>query len=139
MSGLDGALATARRCAARMLDNDPASRQLGIEVEIPAVGEAVATMEIREDMLNGYAVCHGGLLFALADTAFACACNGYDVQTVSSGGNIDYLRPARAGDQLRAHAQEQHRGRRLGVYDVVVSNQAGKRVALFRGQSVAAS
>ena len=137
MTDADAALSTARRCAAHMLENDAASRQLGIKLEVPAAGEAVATMTVRNDMLNGHAVCHGGLLFALADTAFAFACNGYDVRTVSSGGNIDFLRPAIAGDQLRAHAREQHRGQRLGVYDVVVHNQDDERVALFRGQSVA--
>ncbi len=133
----DEALVTARRCAARMLQDDVASRQLGIEIEIPAPGEAIATMMVRDDMIQGHGVCHGGLLFTLADTAFAFACNAYDTPTVSSGGNINYLRPAKAGDHLRAHAREQQRGRQLGVYDVVVQNQFGERVVLFRGHSCA--
>ena len=134
---MSDALTMARDAAERMLAGDAASRRLGIAIDIPAPGEAVATMTVTEDMHNGHAVCHGGLLFTLADTAFAFACNAYGVTTVSSGGHIDFLRPARGGDVLTAHARERHRGRRQGVYDVVVCDQNGRDIALFRGQSVA--
>ncbi|MFK8015265.1 MAG: hydroxyphenylacetyl-CoA thioesterase PaaI [Gammaproteobacteria bacterium] len=132
-------LQLARETAERMLRGDAASRRLGITIDIPAAGEAVATMTVTADMHNGHGVCHGGLLFTFADTAFAFACNGYGVDTLSSGGHIDFLHPARAGDVLTAHASERHRGRRQGVYDVTVRNQEGHDVALFRGQSVALS
>ena len=134
---MSDALQIARQAAERMFANDAASQQLGIQIDIPAAGEAVATMTVTEHMLNGHAICHGGLVFTLADTAFAFACNGYNVTTVSSGGRIDFLRPAKAGDVLSAHARERHRGRRQGVYDVAVRNQHGRDIALFRGQSVA--
>ncbi len=71
-------LERARRCADKMYENDAASRALGISIDIPAPGEAVARMKIRDDMVNGFDVCHGGLIFTLADTAFAFACNAYD-------------------------------------------------------------
>ena len=114
---------------------DEASRALGIEVEIPAAGEAVATMAVRADMVNGFDVCHGGLIFTLADTAFAFACNAYDRLTVAAAANVEFLRPAKRGDVLTATAAEDHRGRRSGVYSVEVVNDRGQRVALFRGRS----
>ena len=128
-------LDTARACADRMYENDRASQALGIQVEIPAPGVAVATMRVREDMVNGFDICHGGLVFTLADTAFAFACNAYDQVNVAGAGTIDFLRPARAGDELRAIAREEHRGRRGGVYGVEVVNQDGETIALFRGRS----
>jgi acyl-CoA thioesterase len=126
---------TARKCADRMYANDAASRGLGIEVEIPMAGRAVATMTVLENMVNGLGVCHGGHIFALADTAFAFACNGYDNVTVAAGATVDFLRPVRAGDRLTAAAFENYRGRRSGVYDVTVTNQDGRQVATFRGRA----
>ena len=131
------ALELARACADRMYANDTASKALGIEIEIPEVGSAVATMRIREDMTNGFDMCHGGLVFALADTAFAFACNAYDDVTVAGSGTVEFLRPANEGDELRAVAREEHRGKRSGVYAVEVVNQRDELVALFRGRSVA--
>ena len=92
-------------------------------------------MTVREDMLNGFDVCHGGLLFSLADTAFAFACNTYNRVTVASGATIDFLAPVYLDDELTAEASEQALGGRTGVYDVVVTNQRGKNVAVFRGRS----
>jgi len=129
-------LATARACAEAMYANDRASQKLGIEVSVPAPGRAEATMTVTADMLNGHDICHGGLVFALADTAFAFACNAYDEVTVAGGGSIDFIRPAKAGDRLVATAGERQRGSRVGVYDVTVRNQAGREVALFRGRAV---
>ena len=135
MSDLD----TARRCAATMLANDRSSRALGIDIDIPAVGEAVATMTVRDDMVNGFDVLHGGLTFALADTAFAFACNAYDVQSFAAAAQIEFLRPAMLGDVLAATATEDHRGRRSGYYSVEVCNQKHELIALFRGRSAAKS
>ena len=126
----------ARRCADTMWAGDKASRAFGIEIEIPEAGTAIAKMRVREDMVNGYAVCHGGLVFALADTAFAFACNAYGRKTVAASAQIEFLRPALRGDRLEAVATEDYRGRRNGYYAVTVRNQNSEVVALFRGRSV---
>ncbi|HLT90616.1 MAG TPA: hydroxyphenylacetyl-CoA thioesterase PaaI [Woeseiaceae bacterium] len=131
MSQLD----QAERSAAAMWARDTASQALGIAIEVLAPGEVRATMTVRPDMVNGHDVCHGGYLFTLADTAFAFACNAYGKVTVAAGAHIDFLRPVRAGERLTAHASERHRGRRTGIYDVVLQNAAGETVALFRGRS----
>jgi len=130
-------LELARACADRMYANDTASKALGIEIEIPEVGSAVASMRVRRDMTNGFDICHGGFIFALADTAFAFACNAYDDVTVAGSGTVEFLRPAFEGDELRAVALEEHRGKRSGVYAVEVVNQRDEFVALFRGRAVA--
>ena len=131
------ALELARACADRMYANDAASKALGIDIEIPEAGTAVAVMRVREDMTNGFDICHGGLIFTLADTAFAFACNAYDDVTVAASGTIEFLRPVYLDDELRAVALEEHRGQRSGLYAVEVVNQDGDSVALFRGRSVA--
>ena len=130
-----GDLETARRCAETMLERDNASSGLGIEVDIPEPGKAVATMTIRDDMVNGFNVIHGGLTFTLADTAFACACNAYDEQTFAATAQIEFVRPGMLGDVLTASAVEDYRGRRSGYYTIEVRNQKGEMVALFRGRS----
>jgi acyl-CoA thioesterase len=116
---------------------DASSKALGISIEITGVGEAEARVEVTAEMINGFAVCHGGHIFTLADTAFAFACNAYDRVTFAGGATIDFLRPAMLGDQLLAVAKERHRGGRSGVYDVSVTNQEGAEVAVFSGRSVA--
>jgi phenylacetic acid degradation protein PaaD len=128
-------LSTAKRCAEKMWAGDKASKALGMKVEIRAVGSTTASMRVREDMVNGFDVCHGGLLFALADTAFAFACNAYDRLTFAASANIEFLRPAVLGDELRATATEEYRGRNSGFYTVKINNQDGDLVALFRGRS----
>jgi len=127
---------TAKRCAETMWDVDNASRLLGIEVEVMAPGAAVARMRVRKTMVNGFDVCHGGMLFTLADTAFAFAANSYNRVTLTASGKIEFLRPAMLDDQLEAIASEDYRGRRTGFYTVKVTNQAGEVMALFRGRSV---
>jgi len=126
---------TAERVRERMFANDPAVRGLGIEIVEMAPGQAAAAMTVRPDMLNGHATCHGGFLAALADTAFAYACNSYDELTVASGFSIDLLAPAREGDRLLARSVEMSKAGRTGVYDSEITNQRGERVALFRGRS----
>lgn len=125
----------AKRCAETMYANDAASRALGIRVDVPAAGRANATMTVRADMVNGFDVCHGGLLFTLADTAFAFACNGYDERTFAAAASIDFLRPAHLGDELRAQAREDYRGSKSGFYTVEIRNQRDEVVAVFRGRS----
>ena len=125
----------ARRCGDAMWEGDKASHALGIDIEVTGVGAATARMTVRADMVNGLDVCHGGLVFALADTAFAFACNAYNVQTFAASCNIEFLRPARLGDVLLATASEDHRGRRSGYYTVTIHNHDDQLVALFRGRS----
>lgn len=129
-------LKTAKECARTLWAGDAASKALGMTVEIRSVGGATARMTVREDMINGFGVCHGGLLFALADTAFAFACNAYDRRAVAASGSIEFLRPVKLGDELRAVASEEYHGRKSGFYSVRVENQDGITVALFRGRSV---
>ncbi len=130
-------LERAQRCAATMFANDRASQALGIKVEVTAPGASVARMSVREDMLNGFDICHGGLVFALADTALAFACNAYNRLTVVGSGGMDFIRPAVLGDELSATAREDYRGRRNGFYTVEVHNQNDDLVALFRARAVA--
>jgi acyl-CoA thioesterase len=92
-------------------------------------------MSVRDDMVNGFEICHGGYLFTLADTAFAFACNAYNRLTVAASGNIEFIRPASLGDELRADAREEHHGKRSAYYVVEVRNQRDELVALFRGRS----
>ena len=126
----------AKRCANVMYASDAASKALGIRVDVPEAGKAVATMTVRQDMVNGFDVCHGGIVFTLADTAFAFACNGYDNRSFAAAASIDFLRPARLGDELRAVAREDYRGSKTGFYTAEVRNQRDEVVAMFRGRSV---
>ena len=125
----------AKLCAERMYSQDAASRALGISIDIPAAGCAIARMSVRDDMVNGFDVCHGGLVFTLADTAFAFACNAFDELTYAAAANIDFLRPGVLGDDLEATAREDYRGSKSGFYTVEVRNQRDELVAMFRGRS----
>jgi acyl-CoA thioesterase len=126
---------TAEAVRDAMWANDRASKALGMVVAEIGPGRAVLTMTVREDMLNGLDICHGGLVTTLADSAFAFACNAYNEQTVASGFDVNLLAPARLGDVLTARAVELSRSGRTGVYDIAVSNQRGEAVAAFRGRS----
>lgn len=125
----------AEAVAKAMFERDRASQSLGMEIVAVRRGYAILTMPVSLVMLNGHQTCHGGYIFALADSAFAFACNSYNRATVASGCTIDYLAPGHAGDLLTAEAVEQSRSGRTGVYDVTVTNQAGTRIALFRGKA----
>ena len=125
----------ARRAGEAMYANDVAAQKLGILLEEIGPGYARMHMNVREDMVNGHAICHGGFVFALADTAFAYACNSYNRTTVAASAAIEFLASAYSKDVLTAVAEEQVRGARLGVYDIVVTNQNNERLALFRGRS----
>jgi acyl-CoA thioesterase len=125
----------AEETSRRLFDIDRASRGLGMQIMDVAPGRARLTMTVREDMLNGHQICHGGFIFALADSAFAFACNSRAEDTVAASGSIDFLAPARGADELTALAQEVWLRGRSGIYEVIVSNQTGERIALFRGRS----
>lgn len=126
---------TAEHVRERMYANDRAVRELGIAITDVAPGRASATMTVVARMLNGHLTCHGGYLATLADTAFAYACNSYNELTVASGFSIDLLAPAREGDVLTARSSEVSKAGRTGVYDCEIHNQAGARIAVFRGRS----
>jgi len=118
-----------------MLANDRATQGLGIAITSIAPGRATLEMTVRADMLNGFAICHGGFITTLADSAFAFSCNARNDMTVASGLSIDFLAPAREGDRLTAVATEVSLAGRTGVYDVNVHNQRGEAIAVFRGRS----
>jgi acyl-CoA thioesterase len=128
-------VAVAEASARSMFSQDRASQALGMRILEVRPGYARLSMAVREDMVNGHQICHGGLIFTLADSAFAFACNTYDSVTVASAGSVDFLLPGRLGDELTATAEERSRSKRTGVYDVAVHNQRGECVALFRGRS----
>ena len=117
-----------------MMARDEASRGLGIELVDHAEGRAVTRMTVRPDMLNGHAVAHGGLIFALADTAFACACNSYGPVTVAAAAEIVFVTPAYAGDVLTGEAVVRTRFGRAGLCDVTIRRD-GDVIAEFRGRS----
>ena len=125
----------AEASARAMYEQDRASQALGMSVLEVSPGYARLAMKVREDMVNGHQLCHGGLIFTLADSAFAFACNTSDLVTVASSGAIEFLLSGRLGDELTATAEERTRSKRTGVYDVSVRNQRGECVALFRGRS----
>jgi acyl-CoA thioesterase len=127
--------ALAELTAKVMYSKDAASQGLDIQLMHVAPGEALMRMTVRPDMLNGHNICHGGFIFTLADSTFAFACNARNALTVASGCSIDYLAPGYAGDVLTAQAVERSLAGRTGLYDVVVTNQDGAQIALFRGRS----
>ena len=125
----------AERAAAAMWENDQASKDLGMKLESISPGEARLSMEVRETFLNGHGICHGGFIFTLADSAFAFACNSYNNLVVAQQNQITFLSPGKRGERLTAIASEKARTGRSGVYDVVVSGEDGRKVALFQGLS----
>ncbi|MGP8033480.1 MAG: hydroxyphenylacetyl-CoA thioesterase PaaI [Steroidobacteraceae bacterium] len=125
----------AEQAAQALYERDRASQALGMQLTAVAPGSARVVMKVRADMVNGHRLCHGGIVFALADSAFAFACNSYNESTVAAAGAIDFLSGAREGDELTADARELWRTRRNGIYEITVCNQRGERVALFRGRS----
>jgi acyl-CoA thioesterase len=127
--------AIAEGAARAMWAKDAASQGLGIRLLRVAPGEAVLEMPVEPRMANGHGACHGGFLFALADSAFAFACNSFDRRTVGQACTITYLRPGRVGDTLTATARQLAQAGRSGVYEVRVTDPGGEVLALFQGQS----
>ncbi|PHM25639.1 hydroxyphenylacetyl-CoA thioesterase PaaI [Xenorhabdus ehlersii] len=118
-----------------MYAQDACAQNMGMHIEHIDIGFARLSMKIVPNMLNGHQSCHGGILFSLADTAFAYACNSEGRAAVASSGSIDFIRPALVGDQLTATASVRHQGKNTGLYDVEIINQNSKVVAFFRGYS----
>lgn len=134
-AGTTPAQRLAAASAIAMWSDDSASRGLGMRLESVEPGRATLSMTVRDDMTNGHGMCHGGFIFLLADSTFAFACNSHNARTVAAGAEIHFLAPAQRGDRLIAQAEEVHRGGRSGIYDIRVSDQNGKAVAVFRGRS----
>ena len=128
-----GAQALAERVVAGMLAADAFSAWLGVEVLETAPRRSVLRMTVRPEMCNGFGICHGGVTFSLADSAFAFACNSHGTVTVAVDNAISYPNAARAGDVLTAVAEAEGEPRRVGFYRVTVANQRGEAVGLFRG------
>ena len=125
----------AEATATAMFARDRAAQALGMNIVRVQPGSALLTMKVRSDMVNGHHICHGGMLFSLADTAFAYACNRYNRNTVASACHIDFLASAKEGEMLEAEAVERSAAGRTGVYDVTIKVVGGKTIALFRGKS----
>jgi acyl-CoA thioesterase len=125
----------AEACAAAMYERDGCAQALGITLAAIGPGYAVMKMTVRKDMVNGHDMGHGGMIFSLADTAFAYACNSRNRVTVASSCSIDYIHPARLGDVLTAVAHERSLRGRSGLYDINVTNQNNELIAHFRGRS----
>jgi acyl-CoA thioesterase len=123
------------RTVQEMWAADSASRALGMDLTEVTDGRATITMTVREDLLNGHGTAHGGIVAALADSAFAVACNSRGVPTVASGFDVTFTAPARAGQVLTAVAAERVLAGRSGICDVTVTDEAGQVVAEFRGRS----
>ena len=118
-----------------MWSDDQAARGLGLELIEVGPGMARVRMTVRADMVNGHGTCHGGYIFSVADCAFSYACNSYNHRAVASGADISFLAPAHLGDILESVGHVRQQGARSGLYDIEVSNQEGKTIALFRGRS----
>ena len=125
----------AEATATAMFARDRAAQALGMNIVRVQPGSALLPMKVRSDMVNGHHICHGGMLFSLADTAFAYACNSYNQNTVASACHIDFLASAKEGEMLEAEAVERSAAGRTGVYDVTIKVVGGKTIALFRGKS----
>jgi acyl-CoA thioesterase len=125
----------AENVAQTLYAKDKTSQALGIRIVEIRPGHARLAMLVRGDMVNGHRICHGGMVFTLADSAFAFACNSYNESTVAAAASIDFLAASYEGDELTAVATELWRTRRNGIYEITVTNQKGARIAFFRGRS----
>ena len=125
----------AQRSAEAMWRDDRASQALGMKLEAVGPGTATMTMTVTDTMINGHEICHGGLIFTLADSAFAFACNAYNKVTVAQHCSVTFLAPAKLGDRLTARAEERALNGRSGIYDIRVTREDGTAIAEFRGHS----
>ena len=128
-------LELAHQCTESMHERDLMANSCGMTPQSTAPGESSVTMRVEKNMLNAYASCHGGMIFSLADTAFAHACNNRNEANVAMDCRIDFLAPGYEGDELTAVARETHKGGKSSLYEVTVTNQDGKNVAFFTGRS----
>jgi len=131
----DDAQRLAEAVGRAMYERDAASKMLGMTLLSIAPGRARMTMRVRPDMCNGHGIAHGGLIFTLADSTFAYACNSYNLNTVALGCTIDFMAAGRDGELLTATGEMRQQGARTGLYDITVTNEQGQTIALFRGKS----
>lgn len=124
---------TARQVVDHMMQHDQFSQWLGIEVLEVKTGESTIRMKVRQEMVNGFGIAHGGIAFSLADSAFAFACNNRNQLSVALDTSINFTREVRVGDLLTATATEEHNGKSTGLYIIRIVNQEGKLVAQFKG------
>lgn len=124
---------TPQEIVAIMMERDAFSKWLAISVEDIKLGSCTLQTTITSEMLNGFDIAHGGISYSLADSALAFASNSYGTKCVSIETSISHTRPSKLGDQLTAVATELHRGKKIGIYEVTVSNQENKTIALFKG------
>src|ERR1700722_1680620 len=130
----DDAVHRAREVVRSLYEADLASQSLGIEVIDVAPGRVQIAMTVRADMVNGHGMCHGGIVFAFADSAFAFACNSHGDPMVAAGASIEFLAPTPRGERVIATAAEVSRSARHGIYDVAVADASGTVLAQFRGR-----
>jgi acyl-CoA thioesterase len=134
MGAPDDAVQRAREVVRSLYEADLASQSLGIEIMDVAPGRVRIAMTVRADMVNGYGMCHGGIVFAFADSAFAFACNSHGDPMVAAGASIEFLAPTPRGERVIAAAAEVSRSARHGIYDVAVADASGTVLAQFRGR-----
>jgi len=125
----------AERCAQIMWENDKASPDLGMSLDRVSPGGAQASLLVEQRHLNGHGICHGGYIFTLADSAFAFACNSYNQNAVAQHNSITYIQSGALGSKLTATATEVSKSGRSGIYDVIVTDDSGNTIAIFRGHS----
>ncbi len=123
----------AEKVVARMYDNDPFSIWLGIERVKVAPGSCVLRLTLRQEMLNGFAIAHGGITYSLADSCLAFASNSYGIQAVSVETSISHTKPVKEGDVLTATSKEKSLSNRIGIYHITITDQRNQTVALFKG------
>ena len=125
----------AQKSAEALYATDTASKALGMKLENVGPGTATLSMVVTENMLNGHHIAHGGFIFTLADSAFAFACNSYNQVTLAQQNQITYVSPGQDGERLTAHAVEVTKQGRSGTYDVTVTGEDGRTIAIMRGLS----
>ena len=128
--------AIAEAVAARMAETDRVFGRLGMRVDTVSVGRAALSLTVRDEMLNGHDICHGGVIFTLADTAFAIACNSRNAVTLAQAAEVSFVAAGEPGEVLTAAAEARTGGGgRTGIYDGTVTGRDGRLIALFRGHS----
>ncbi|MDQ3551215.1 MAG: hydroxyphenylacetyl-CoA thioesterase PaaI [Bacteroidota bacterium] len=123
----------AKKVVAKMMRDDLFSQWMGIEVLEVREGYSKIKMTLRDEMINGFGIIHGGLAFSLADSAFAFACNNRNNLSVALDTSINFTKATKPGDELTAEAKEIHNGRSTGLYHIAIINQLGEQVAHFKG------
>jgi len=135
MKDFEDTQALADATAKSMYDLDSTAKHMGMDIKSMRPGGCVLTLRVEGWMINGHGICHGGIIFTLADTAFAYACNSHNQRVVALHCSITFLAPGKSGETLKATAKETVRNGRNGIYDIEVHNEVGDTIAHFRGNS----